>query len=331
MPNSHHPPSLLVTGSAGLIGAAVARAAHALGGTIFAVDTLGSDARWRNLAGLPLADYWDRDELLARMERGRGLPRFDAVIHLGACTDTTERDAGFLMRNNFAYTRALAAWCRARGVRFLYASSAATYGDGALGYSDAPAQLPKLRPLNAYAFSKHAFDLWALGAGAFDQPNGITGLKYFNVYGPGEAHKGDMRSMVLKAWEQIRATGKVRLFRSHRPEYRDGEQVRDFLHVDDAAAMTLWFLDHPEATGIYNLGSGTARSWNDLARAVFAALGREPAIEYVPMPEAIRGAYQYSTCADLGRLRTAGCTLNPRTLEEGVKDYVCQLEGTGAR
>ena len=331
MASDSHEHQLLLTGAAGLIGVAVARAAAARGAAVHAADALGSDARWRNLAGLPIAGYWDRDEFLARIERGRGLPRFDAVIHLGACTDTTERDAGFLMRNNYAYTRTLAEWCRARGVRFLYASSAATYGDGALGYGDDPALLPKLRPLNAYAFSKHAFDLWARGAGAFDGPNGITGLKYFNVYGPGEAHKGEMRSMVLKAYEQIRATGKVRLFRSHRPEYRDGEQVRDFLYVEDAAAMTLWFLDHPEATGIFNLGSGTARSWNDLARAVFAALGREPAIEYIPMPEAIRGAYQYSTCADLGRLRAAGCTLNPRTLEEGVKDYVCQLEGTGAR
>jgi ADP-L-glycero-D-manno-heptose 6-epimerase len=320
----------LITGAAGLIGSAVARAAAAHGAQVYAVDALGVDARWRNLARLPIADYWDRDEFLDRIERGRSLPRFDAVIHLGASTDTTERDAGFLMRNNFAYTRALAQWCRARGVRFLYASSAATYGDGALGCSDDPALLPKLRPLNAYAYSKHAFDLWALQAGAFTGPNGITGLKYFNVYGPGEAHKGEMRSMVLKAYEQIQATGKVRLFQSHRPEYGNGEQVRDFLYVDDAAAMTLWFLDHPDATGIFNLGSGTARTWNDLARAVFAALGRTPAIDYVPMPEAIRAAYQYATCADLGRLRAAGCTLQARTLEVGVKDYVCQLERTGA-
>jgi ADP-L-glycero-D-manno-heptose 6-epimerase len=252
----------------------------------------------------------------------RGLPPLRAILHLGACSDTTETNGDFLMRNNFAYTRTLAQWCLAHGVRFIYASSAATYGDGELGYDDDIALLPRLRPRNKYAYSKHAFDLWALEHGAFAGPGAITGLKYFNVFGPNEYHKGDMRSMVLKAYEQIQATGQVRLFKSHRPDFADGEQKRDFVYVDDAVALTAWFLDHPAAAGIFNVGAGVARTWNDLARAVFAAMGRPPQIEYVDMPEPIRTAYQYSTRADLNRLRAAGCHLPLRSLEDGVRDYV---------
>ncbi|MGH9394478.1 MAG: ADP-glyceromanno-heptose 6-epimerase, partial [Terriglobales bacterium] len=289
------------------------------------VDDLGSDRKFLNLAGRPCADVWATDAFQARINADGGLPKLAVVVHLGACSSTIEADGGFLMRNNFAYTRTLAEWCLRHGVRFIYASSAATYGDGGLGYSDDPALLPRLRPLNKYAFSKHAFDLWALHQGAFQGPGAITGLKYFNVYGPNEGHKGDMRSMVLKAFEQIQATGRVRLFKSYRQGIADGEQTRDFLYVDDAVAATAWFLDHPEASGIFNLGSGVARTWNDLARAVFAALGREPQIEYIEMPEAIRPAYQYSTCADVTRLRAAGCSVPFRSLEDGVRDYVRHL------
>ena len=319
--------AILVTGAAGFLGSTLAARLVALGSPVAAADALAVDRRSLNLAGVAIADYWDRDELLRRIgsDRPSALPSLRALVHLGACSSTTETDADFLMRNNFAYTRTLAEWCLRRGVRFIYASSAATYGDGALGYGDDLAGLPHLRPLNKYAFSKHAFDLWALHHRAFEGPGGITGLKYFNVYGPNEAHKGDMRSMVLKAYEQIQATGRVRLFKSYRPGTADGEQTRDFLHVDDAAAATAWFLDHPEATGIFNIGSGVARSWNDLAHAVFAALGRAQEIEYIEMPEAIRAAYQYSTCADITRLRAAGCTIPFRSLEEGVRDYVAHL------
>jgi ADP-L-glycero-D-manno-heptose 6-epimerase len=311
----------IVTGGAGFMGSVLAAGLAGQGWAVSVVDAAGHDQRLCNLFGVAIAGYWHQDEYLRALQSGHQPPP-QAVIHLGACSDTTEADAGFLMRTNFAYTRALAVWCLRNGCRFIYASSAATYGNGEGGYGDDPARLPSLRPRNKYAFSKHAFDLWALQHGAFAGPNGITGLKYFNVYGPNEYHKGEMRSMVLKAYEQIQATGTVRLFKSHRPEFGDGDQERDFIYVKDAVAITAWFLEHPEATGIFNVGAGVARTWNDLARSVFAALGREPRIEYVDMPEAIRPAYQYSTCAEMGRLRAAGCNLPIRSLEDGVRDYV---------
>lgn len=311
----------IVTGGAGFIGCQLTRYLLQRGSPVSVVEAAGQDWRLLNLGGSPTSEYWHRDEFLSALISER-VRRPRAILHLGACSDTTEQDSDFLMRNNFAYTRELAVWCLNHGVRFIYASSAATYGDGSQGYDDALEALPRLRPLNKYAFSKHAFDLWALEQGAFRGPNAITGLKYFNVYGPHEEHKGEMRSMVLKAYEQIQATGTVRLFKSHRSDFADGEQRRDFLYVKDAVAMTAWFLDHPEATGIFNIGSGVERTWNELARAVFAACGREPRTEYVDMPEAIRGAYQYSTRADLSRLRAAGCGVPARSLEEGVNDYL---------
>ncbi len=316
---------IVVTGGAGMIGSSCAAALAARGERVGVVDVLGSDGRWGNLLGVPLVDYWHRDGFLAALEAGR-VARPKAILHLGACSSTTEKDAAFLMRNNFGYTRALARWCLEHGVRFVYASSAATYGDGGAGFSDDPAGLESLQPLNPYGMSKHAFDLWALRAGALSGDGAIAGLKYFNVYGPGEEHKGEMRSMVLKAWEQILATGRLRLFRSYRPEIGDGEQQRDFLSLSDAVSITIWFVDHPEVSGIFNVGSGVARTWNELAGAVFAALGREAAIEYIDMPESVRGAYQYFTCADLTRMRAAGCGVRIRSLKEGVGDYVKVLE-----
>lgn len=318
---------VVITGGAGLIGSTIAHhlTAERPWLPLAIVEAPSRDGRLLNLSGVPIAEYWGRDEFLARIASGGRLPRLRAVIHMGACSSTTETNAEFLMRNNFGYTRDIAQYCLREKLRLVYASSAATYGAGACGYEDDPSVLPKLRPLNVYGFSKHAFDMWALRAGAFSTPGGITGLKYFNVYGPGEQHKAEMRSMVLKAYEQIEAGGAVQLFRSYRPDFADGEQRRDFLHAKDAAAVAGWFLDHPEATGIYNVGSGADRTWNDLARATFAALGRPPQIVYVPMPERIRGSYQYRTRADLRRLRAAGCQLSFRSLEDGVADYVQEL------
>ncbi len=311
---------IVVTGAAGMIGSGVIWALNRRGEErILAVDSLGTDHRWQNLRGLRFADYQEKDAFLEQLRNGQVPAGTRAIIHLGACSDTTERDAGYLVRNNFEYTKHLAAFAVERGIRFIYASSAATYGDGSRGYADREESLPELEPLNMYGYSKHLFDLWAWRAGLLKT---ITGLKYFNVFGPNEYHKGEMRSVVLKAFEQIRAEGVIRLFRSYRPDCADGEQQRDFIYLKDAVAMTLFCLDRSDVRGILNVGSGAARSWNDLARAIFAALNRPPRIEYVDMPEALRDRYQYFTQADLSRLRQTGWQETGTTLEEAVRDYV---------
>jgi ADP-L-glycero-D-manno-heptose 6-epimerase len=311
---------ILITGAAGFIGRNVAAALNRRGHTdLLLVDRLGHDEKWRNLVGLHFEDFMDLDAFreLVRSER---LPPVRTVIHLGACSATTETDADYLADNNYRYTRELCAWCARHDIRFVYASSAATYGDGAQGYSDDDAVTPTLCPLNMYGYSKHMFDLWALREGLLH--SAIAGLKYFNVYGPYEDHKGEMRSVVHKAFGQIRDTGAVKLFKSHRPEFADGEQQRDFLYVADAVDVTLWLADHRDVCGLFNCGSGAARSWNDLAHAVFAAMDREPDIRYIDMPESLRGKYQYFTQADMTKLRAAGYSRPPTSLEDGIRDYV---------
>jgi len=319
---------IVVTGAAGMIGSGVIWALNRRGEErVLAVDSLGADDRWRNLRGLRFADYQEKEAFLERIRQGQAPAGIRAIIHLGACSDTTERDASYLIRNNFAYTQHLAAFAVERGIRFIYASSAATYGDGSRGYADREESLPELEPLNMYGYSKHLFDLWAWRAGLLQT---ITGLKYFNVFGPNEYHKGEMRSVVLKAYEQIRAGGVIRLFRSHRPEFADGEQKRDFIYLKDAVAVTLFCLDHPGVTGILNVGSGAARTWNDLARAIFAALDRPPRIEYIDMPEELRGRYQYFTQAELARLGQAGWKGGGMSLEAAVREYVVSYLVPGA-
>jgi len=311
---------IIVTGGAGFIGANVVRGLNARGiDDIVVVDRLRDGAKWRNLLGLRVEDVVDKDDFRLDVREGALAADIDAVIHLGACSSTTESDADYLLDNNYRYTRELCEWCLEEGIRFVYASSAATYGDGALGYSDQDAATPGLAPLNMYGFSKHLFDLWALRSGRLDQ---IAGLKFFNVYGPFEDHKGDMRSVVHKAHGQILAQGRVELFKSYRPEFPDGGQVRDFVHVRDAVDVVLWLLDNPAVNGLFNCGTGEARSWNDLATAVFAALGREPRLDYIEMPDHLRGKYQYHTQADLAKLRRAGYDRPFTGLEDGVRDYV---------
>jgi ADP-L-glycero-D-manno-heptose 6-epimerase len=285
------------------------------------VDHLGSDEKWKNLVGLRYEDMILPAQLLERLDGKLG--KVDAIIHLGACSATTERDADYLLTNNYQYTRKLCEWSLANNTRFVYASSGATYGDGEKGYSDDDAITPTLVPLNMYGYSKHMFDLWALQQNLFKQ---IVGLKYFNVYGPYEEHKGDMRSVVIKSYEQISVTGGVKLFKSYRPEYKNGEQKRDFIYVKDTVDVTLHFaLEHRAVGGLFNCGTGEARSWNDLAKAVFAAMGKKPQIEYIDMPPALRGKYQYFTQADVSKLRRAGGYTKPFTsLEAGAKDYVQQ-------
>jgi ADP-L-glycero-D-manno-heptose 6-epimerase len=317
-------PTILVTGGAGLIGSALIHALNLRGREdILVTDVLGRDAKWRNLSPLRFADYQQADAFLDRLECDPGsLDSIRTVYHLGACSATTETDAGYLMENNFGYTKALAQWALPRGVRFVYASSAATYGDGTRGMDDGTDHLETLRPLNAYGYSKHLFDLHARRNGWLQGEDGIAGIKYFNVYGPNEAHKGEMRSLVAKAYEQILETGKVRLFRSHRSDYQDGEQVRDFVYVKDAVAMTIHIAENPTANGLFNIGTGTPRTWIDLATALFRALDREPVIEFIDMPEHIRNQYQYHTCADVSRLKATGWNAPATPLEEAVTDYV---------
>jgi len=313
---------VIVTGGAGFIGSNVIAALNARDVVdILVVDELGTDGKWRNLVGLDYEGYMERDDFRFAI-RHDAIRSVDAVIHLGACSATTETNASYLADNNYQYSRDVCEWCVERDVRFVYASSAATYGDGALGYSDDPIRLPDLRPLNMYGYSKHMFDLWALRKGYFDR---IAGLKYFNVYGPGEAHKGDMRSVVHKAWGEIGRTGRLRLFKSHRPDFPDGGQRRDFVHVGDAVAATLFFFENRDVSGLYNCGTGRARTWNDLAAAVFAAMKREPEIEYIDMPVEIRPTYQYHTEADLSRLRAAGFEDEFASIEDGVARYMAGL------
>lgn len=310
---------IIVTGAAGFIGRNVVAALNARGcSDLILVDRLGTDEKWCNLRGLAFEDILSPESFLALAEAQRA-PVPEAVIHLGACSATTEDNADFLLENNYRYTRHLCAWALGHGARFVYASSAATYGDGAQGYNDAIENLSALRPLNMYGQSKHLFDLWAQRRGLLDR---IVGLKYFNVFGPFEDHKGDMRSLVHKAYGQIISRGWIELFESDRPDYAHGEQKRDFIYVRDAVNATLHFTEHREGGGLFNCGTGTARTWLDLARALFAAMERAPDIRFVPMPEALRGKYQYFTQADTGKLRAAGYTLPFTPLEAGVRDYV---------
>lgn len=327
MPDAPHPKAfpytrVLVTGGAGFIGAALVWALNRRGvDRIVVADRLGRSNKWRNLAPLAFEDYVEADDLLPRLER-HALGRFDCVLHMGACSATTELDASYLARNNFEFTKQLGEWALGRGARFVYASSAATYGDGSRGMSDggqSPEALQRLRPLNAYGYSKQLFDLWAARRGVLGR---MVGCKFFNVFGPGEDHKGEMRSLVNKAYAQVLETGRVRLFRSHRPDYQDGEQRRDFVYVKDCVAMTLALAADPAAGGLYNIGSGVASTWLELAGALFAAMGREPSVEFVDMPEAIRDKYQYHTQADIGRLREAGYDAPVTPLGEAVWDYV---------
>jgi ADP-L-glycero-D-manno-heptose 6-epimerase len=322
---------ILVTGGAGFIGSALIWALNQRGHSdIIVSDILGQDEKWKNLVPLRYADYVEAGPFRAALQANpSAFGRFSAVFHLGACSATTERDASYLADNNFAYTRELAQWAVSRDSRFIYASSAATYGDGATGMDDRLEELHRLRPLNMYGYSKQMFDLYAQRTGLLKR---IVGVKYFNVFGPNEDHKGEMRSLVNKAYQQILATGRVQLFRSHRPDFRDGEQMRDFLYVKDAVEMTLHFAETAtSAGGLYNLGSGEANTWLTLAGGIFAALGRAPQIDFIDMPEVLRGKYQYYTRADISKLRETGYQRPVTPLVEAVRDYVQNHLVTGRK
>ena len=318
---------VLVTGGAGFLGSALVWALSQRGcGQIVVVDFAPTPAKKRNLEPLRFESFIEPEELLREAAAGY-LKHFDVVFHLGACSSTTETNAEYLRRNNYEYTRTLAAEALMADARFVYASSAATYGNGSAGMDDRSNEsLEKLKPLNLYGESKQMFDLEAYRKGWLKR---IVGLKYFNVFGPNEDHKGDMRSVVNKSYAQIRETGVMRLFKSYRPEFADGEQKRDFLYVKDAMEMTLFLAANSKVNGLFNIGSGTAHSWNELADAVFAAMNLPKNVEYIEMPVEIRDKYQYFTQANIAKLRDAGYVQQITSLNDAVEDYVTAFLAKG--
>jgi ADP-L-glycero-D-manno-heptose 6-epimerase len=311
---------IVVTGGGGFIGSVVVWFLNRRGfEEILVVDEGKNDNGYKNLKNLKYSDYFSKDRFIEKLEGGILDKSIKGIIHLGACSDTTEGDWNYLKRDNYEYTMRLAMWSIARKKRFVYASSAATYGMGENGFSDDHSKLKSLKPLNLYGKSKQIFDIWALENTYLAR---IAGLKYFNVFGPNEYHKGDMRSMVIKSFEQIKETGRVKLFKSNHPEYEDGEQLRDFIYVKDAVEMTLFVYDNPGVNGIINIGTGVARSFNDLAVSVFDAMGKEVTIEYIDMPEKLKSQYQNFTEADISKIRDFGYNKKIFSLEEGVDDYV---------
>ncbi len=315
---------ILLTGAAGFIGSYLLGYLNKLGyKNIIIVDDFSDEDKWFNFDSKEFITKVEREELFDWLKREE--PGIDFVFHLGARTDTTEFDYTIHEKLNVEYSKNIWNYCTDRNIPLVYASSAATYGSGELGYKDDHELVEKLQPLNPYGVSKNEFDKWALrhteGLTA-TQPPFWAGLKFFNVYGPNEYHKGRMASVIFHSFNQIKSTGKVKLFRSHRPDFKDGQQLRDFIYVEDVAKVCYWLMEHTITSGLYNLGTGKARTFEDLVKATFAGIGKEPAIEYIDIPEDIRDKYQYFTEADMSKLRNAGYRDSFYTLEEGVGDYV---------
>ena len=312
---------IIVTGGAGFIGSNLIYTLNLRGyNNIIVVDSLKKTEKWKNLVGLEITDYYDKYEFKKLVEKGELASwNIKTIFHMGACSDTTEKDADYLMENNFKYTKLLAEESVKNRIHFIYASSAATYGDGTKGFSDNEEYLTKLRPLNMYGYSKYIFDLYAFETGLL---NKITGLKFFNVFGPNEYHKGDMRSFIIKAYEQILSTGKVKLFKSYDSKYNDGEQLRDFIYVKDAVNMILFFFNNHILSGIFNIGTGKVNSWNTLVKEVFNSLNKKPVIKYIEMPNNIKNQYQYYTKADINRIRKMGYDEEITDFKAAIRDYV---------
>jgi ADP-L-glycero-D-manno-heptose 6-epimerase len=311
---------IIVTGGAGFIGSAFVAKLNAQGiNDIVIVDDLNSNARAMNLANKKFSQYIGKDEFIESVKKSSLPGGIRAIVHMGACSSTTERDLEYLRTNNFEYSKILAEYCLVHGIRYIYASSAATYGDGSNGYDDDVSRLDELKPLNPYGNSKQVMDLWARDQGVLSQ---MVGLKFFNVYGPNEYYKGHMASVAWKAFNTIKETGTFSLFKSHRPDYKDGEQKRDFVYVKDCCDIMWWLLNNPSVNGLFNVGSGKARSWNDLLNALFNAMQKPARITYIDMPADLRDQYQYFTEAPMQKLKVAGYTAPLHTLEEGVSDYV---------
>lgn len=311
---------IIVTGGAGFIGSAMIWRLNQDGvNDILVVDNLGKSDKWKNLVNRRFNDYIHRDVFLDRLYADH-FSNIEAIVHMGACSATTERDADFLMQNNYAFSVKVAQYALKNDIRLINASSAATYGDGEKGFDDDIDRLTTLRPLNMYGYSKQLFDLWALRTGALDK---LVSLKFFNVFGPNEYHKDDMASVVYKAHAQVLNTGKINLFKSYREDYGHGQQRRDFVYVKDCVEVMARLLKNKEINGLFNVGTGCDRTWNDLARAVFSALNTAAKIDYIEMPEHLKGRYQYYTCANTDKLAKTVSGLKFMPLEDSVKDYVC--------
>ncbi len=316
---------IILTGAAGFIGSCLLAKLNEIGRSdILVVDHLSGnhDPKKVNLQDKKYSEYFDKKDFLELILEDRLKGSVECLLHIGACSSTTLQDARYFQENNFEYSCYLAQWAIKHDARFIYASSAATYGDGSKGYSDDHARIKEFQPLNLYGDSKQKFDAWILVQGLIDK---VVGLKFFNVFGPNEYHKGEMRSVIAKAYERVRDEGKIGLFKSYQKKYRDGEQKRDFIYVKDAVNVVMFFIEHPQINGIFNVGTGKARTWNDLAGALFAAVGKKTNIEYIDMPAVLRDKYQYFTQAEVGKLRKAGYQKPFRELEEAVQDYVGYL------
>jgi len=313
---------IILTGGAGFIGSCVLAELNKNGfQDITVVDNLGTSEKWKNLANKKFTQFIHKNKFREQLLSGNFnicAKDISAIIHLGACSATTEKDADYLMDNNFLFSKELALFAIVNNIKFIYASSAATYGDGENGYSDK--SIDNLIPLNCYGLSKHLFDMWIV-ENQFE--NKVTGIKFFNVFGPNEYHKAGMRSMFIGAFEQIKETGKVKLFKSERNDFEDGEQKRDFIYVKDCAKIILKMLNDKDFSGIYNLGTGTANSWNILAKSVFAAMNKTVNIEYIELPEKLKNQYQYFTEADTVKLlQKLGANWKFTSIENAAKDYV---------
>lgn len=309
---------IIVTGGAGFIGSCVVRTLNDAGRKdIIIVDNIAETDKWMNMRNKQFIKYVHKSKFLEELPTYEGV---EAIIHMGAQSSTTERDFDYLWENNFEYTKALWNYCAEKQISFIYASSAATYGDGSQGFDD-KTPIDVLMPLNGYGYSKQLFDLWVLHQ-AKVKPAQAVGLKFFNVYGPNEYFKGSMASMVFHGFNQIKADGEIRLFKSCNPDYEDGGQLRDFVYVKDICSVIKWLLEHPSVNGLFNVGTGRAQSFRELAEATFYALGLEPNIKYIDMPEKLRGKYQYYTNAEMSKLQNVGYSLPFADVAGGVRDYV---------
>ncbi len=310
----------IITGGAGFIGSALVWELNRQGiDDIIIVDNLASTEKWKNLVPLKIVDYIHKKDFIDKTLLKGLSNKVKGIVHLGACSSTTEADADYLMKNNFHFTRDLYLAAYKKNIRFINASSAATYGGGEHGFSDKLELIPSLRPLNMYGYSKQLFDLWSIKTKAL---NSLISLKFFNVYGPNEYHKGNMQSVVCKAVPQILENNHLKLFKSNHPDYADGGQMRDFVYIKDVVKLIYWLLENKDVCGIHNVGQGKARSWNDLANAVFSAMNRETNIQYIDMPENLLGKYQNFTEADMSWLEKVNYPHAFKSLEEGVKEYV---------